>query len=460
MKKILAIVAMAAMVAGAAFADPEANVAITTFAGRAGTEWGVDLDSDDVGTGFKNYASVDFVISLFDAGSKQTEGEGIWAELSVDAGNNNSWNHYAANTWGGSGDITSENSFSLNIGTAKLHFYNFYVGLLSGDTTVGKLQLTNAVRSSDNDNGTWLSAVGEDKSQGLVFGYGDNKNIGIAFDFRSKASGDNYYTNDYGLAGEFNLLDSNEFLPGLFATVGGSFAFNEKVLGAAASAGYKLAIDDTFYVKPVAGWTMQATAGDDFTVTKNAIAAGLFLGWGDTADANAGVYYLDNDNAKKVTPGVGVSALIDVTDSDAIAVTISPSLYTGSIVENLTAAVYSDIVVPTTDGAELGFGIAGGVKYAIAATDSVTVTPQAGVRYATAGLNSKGSALITANNTNNAGKNDTDNADTKGLFNVKVGLDVSGLINNTTFKVWWQSRNLLDEGNNIGTINVGCEIAL
>ena len=51
-------------------------------------------------------------------------------------------------------------------------------------------------------------------------------------------------------------------------------------------------------------------------------------------------------------------------------------------------------------------------------------------------------------------------------MNVKVGADVSGLINNTTFSVWWQSRNLLNEDTDkkvngqVGTINIQCKIAL
>jgi len=50
-----------------------------------------------------------------------------------------------------------------------------------------------------------------------------------------------------------------------------------------------------------------------------------------------------------------------------------------------------------------------------------------------------------------------------GLLNLKAGIDISGLISNTTFSFWYQSRNLLDTADGAkkaGTLNVSAKIAL
>ena len=506
------------MVAGAAFADPEADFNLAEVSGNASVTWGVDLDKGT--TGFKNETGAKIKLNLVNSGTKSTSGEGIWAELGIKLDNN------MVIQADGDGKTSAVADGKIVVDVAKLHFYNFYVGIKSGDTTVGSLELPNAVRSAW---GALDAVAGTSHTQGIVLGYGDNKNINFEFDFRSNkapatpavpgktwwfvvggttyttptwtdnattiwsdatdaqkagktlisgvtvldtkvvggtaAGADDYYTNDYGLAAEFKLLDSNEYVNGLFATVGGSFQINEKALGAAASAGYKLALNDTFYVKPVVGWTMDADLSAQ-KINAMKLAGGLVFGWGDETDANAGVYYLDNDQAKKVIPGVGVNVLVPLNDSDPIIIT--PSFYSGSIVENLTAAATADISIPR-NGGDAGIAVAGGLKYAIAATDSVTVTPQVGARFATAdfvGAAKKGGdpAKYTweVANTDNGGVADNVAAAGDSLLNIKAGLDVAGLINNTTFSVWYQSRNLLQtagDAKKLGTINVQCKIS-
>ena len=440
---------MAAMVAGAAFADPEADFNLAEVTGNASVTWGVDLDNST--TGFRNGTGATVKLNLVNSGTKSTSGEGIWAELGV--------------KYNGSLQVKSDSGTNdgkpafdggvASIDVAKLHFYNFYVGIKSGDTLVGEFKVPNAVYSSQKgvDN-----VVDTSHKQGIVLGYGDNKNINFEFDFRSNNTGVNYYTNDYGLAAEFKLLDSNEFVNGLFATVGGAFQINSKALGLGASAGYKLKLNDTYYVKPTVGFTMSmddvSAAGDP----KMNLAAGILFGWGDEADANAGVPYLSQNSAKKVTPGIGVAAYVPLSPSDTIK--IVPSLYTGTLVENLTAAVLAEIDIPT-GGSGLKFGVAGGLKYAIAATDSVTVTPFAGVRFSNGATLD---ALKGANEANkdNGGKTDAEAGAAAELLNVKVGFDVAGLINNTTFSVDWTSRDLMSDADGksmLGTINVTCKIS-
>jgi len=489
MKKILAIVTMAAMVAGAAFADPEADFNLAEVSGNASVTWGVDLDKGT--TGFKNETGAKIKLNLVNSGTKSTSGEGIWAELGIKLDNN------MVIQADGDGKTSAVADGKIVVDVAKLHFYNFYVGIKSGDTTVGKLELPNAVQSA------WAAlsdVAGTSHEQGIVLGYGDNKNINFEFDFRSnkvangasttyvywngttvqtttdkataEATGNtilrettnagtaDYYTNDYGLAAEFKLLDSNEFVNGLFATVGGAFQINEKALGAAASAGYKLKLNDTFYVKPVVGFTMAIKDVSASTINPAMnLAGGLVFGWGDEADSNAGVPYVDNDAHKKVTPGVGVNVLVPLKENPTIV--IVPSFYSGSIVENLTAAAVAQIALPTSGG-EAKIAVAGGLKYAIAATDAVTVTPYVGARFATKNYANAAKAALDYANTDNGGIKDTEGVAANGLLNLKAGLDVAGLINNTTFSVWYQSRNLLqtaDGAKKLGTINVQCKIS-
>ncbi|HCA20039.1 MAG TPA: hypothetical protein DEO40_05130, partial [Treponema sp.] len=81
---------MAAVAAGIVFADePTVNTNITTFTGNSSVVWGVDLD--DGGTGFKNDTAITFKINMLNAGDKATEGEGIWGDLQLKAGNAGWW---------------------------------------------------------------------------------------------------------------------------------------------------------------------------------------------------------------------------------------------------------------------------------------------------------------------------------------------------------------------------------
>ena len=408
MKKILAIVTMAAMVAGAAFADPEADFNIAEVSGSASVTWGVDLDNQT--TGFKNDTSAKLKVNLVNSGSKSTEGEGIWAELAVKLADPI---QYVDGAWNGK---------DVSIDVAKLHFYNFYVGIKSGDTLVGEFNVPNAVYSSK----VGVSNVNDpDHDQGIVIGYGDNKNVSFEVDFRSVAAGDVYYTNDYGVAAELKLLDSNEFLNGMFVTAGFDYQFDAKAMGIAASAGYKAKLNDTYYVKPTVGFTMAKTGDADATMN---LAAGLLFGWGDEKDANAGVPYLC-DETKKVTPGVGVAAVVPLAEGSTIK--LFPSIYTGELVKDLTAAALAEIDIPSA-----------GIRFNKGAdTDAIF-------------------ADACQANLDNGGLDDTQQGG-DALFNVKVGVDVAGLINNTTFSVDWTSRDLMgnNDASKIGTVNVTCKIS-
>ena len=307
-------------------------------------------------------------------------------------------------------------------------------------------------------------------------------------------------------------------------------------LGYAFNASYKFAIDDTYYVKPMAGLIggNVTGTGDNYTYSSNgnAIVAGALFGWGETKDANAGVPYLDNDDStKKVTPGISVIAAIplpgqtkitnggnttEITSHDALLALIVPSVYLGTdLVEGLKFAAYSEIGllrgytensdskivynygVPNKNDAKsvrtLGLAFAAGVSYDIKATDDITVTPKAGIRYSNTAYNeNKISSIAPLSNKplfeTGYGKMGVpgkakDDGDNQNYFNLKAGVDVKGFIPNTTIFAEYASANLLNDddaytdpaegkaGKNKyeevnkfydiknGTFNVGCKIS-
>lgn len=511
MKKIIAITAMAAMVAAAALADePVAELGVE-LSGDATLTWGVDLDQGD--TGFRNEASAKAVVTFVKEGTKSTEGDGVWAEVGVKFDGNLKYK-----LDGDGSDKFEKDGGKIALDVAKLHIGDLYIGLKSGDITVGEFKLPNAITAE----ALKLDNVGGKESQGLVAGYGTD-DFGIAVDFRSlpesqgatedvyvytdgssiyssdkdtwdtfkeanptavlivKIDGDaganDYYTNHYGLAAEAELKDSNSFVPGLFAKAGVSFAFGSehqfaetKNLGFGVSAGYKLPVGDTFYLKPAVAYTGSKEGDGDLT---SKLGASVLFGWGDTADANAGVYYLDNDDAKKVTPGVGVAMIMPLNDDAAggKSIEIVPSFYSGDIVPGLKAGVVGDIWMfagyPVDVDPE--FGLAAGVSYELAVGDAIKVTPKAGFRFATSNIDgSDYLKVIKHENKDNGNKNDIADADissdatNKGLLNFKAGVDISGLIENTTFGAYYQSRNLKaakDDGK-AGTFNVFVKVSL
>jgi len=301
--------------------------------------------------------------------------------------------------------------------------------------------------------------------------------------------------------------------------------FNTRTIGYSGNLGYKFKIDDKYWLKPSVAFTgtygTSHTANTNVTTTGNAIdlVAGLMFGWGSAQDANGGVYYFDADHqSRKVCPGVSVVAKIPVpsvsttttpsttttkTTHDLVQALIVPSFYTnGELVEGLKAAVYSEIALlngtASTDANVVkpvaadkddtfALALAAAVAYDIKA-DDITVTPQVGFRF-----------VNTAYADNKIGenyeplKNDaffTNLGDQKpvaagekraglyenGFFNLKAGVNVNGLINNTDLFLVYQSANLMNgidystkknaDGTakkfynvKAGTLNVGCKIS-
>ena len=446
MKKALSVFLMAAMAFGAFADEPVADVNVAEFSGNAAVTWGVDLDSGK--TGFKNTSRVDLKLNLLNNGTKSTTGDGVWGELvlKVDGDTFIQWRHdnnaYGDGAFGPSKGMagTYENGGhgfffkKIYVDKAQINFGPAYVGIKTGNTTVGQLKLDAAVSA----NRAWLNDVGASKTQGIVVGF-DSDIVKVDVDVRSE-SYDAQYSNDYGIAAEAEL----KAVENLSVKAGVSYEFKENgKLGYAASAGYKLALDDTFYVRPQVGITGEKDADP-------IMAAGVLFGWGEMADANAGVYFLGGDAAKKVTPGVSVLAKIPLAENSPI--TIQPSVYSGELIPGLTAAAIADIVIPGVEGADTEVGVAFGAKYAVA-VDALTITPKAGVAFATTEGQATDGQNGTVTNNIEAATN---------VLQVKAGVDVAGLIDNTTLSVEWVSGDLVTDllESEAGTLNFTAKIAL
>ena len=443
------------MVAAAAMADePVAELGLEV-SGSEKVTWGVDLDADAVTgrTGFRNEAEAKAVVTFAKGGSKVTEGEGVWAELAVKLDGDIKFK-----VEGDGSEAFVKDGGKMVLDVAKIHINDLYIGIKSGDTQVGNLNLSNALKSDKYGVGD----KGPNATQGLVVGYG-NDLFGLDVDFRSKPEGNDYYTDQYALAAQAELKD----LSGFGAKAGVSFGFDAadfegKQLGIFGSASYKLSLGDN-YLKASAGVGMEKIKDVD-GFRNGEVAASLLYAWGDEADENGGVYYLDNDEAKKRTPGVGVAVYVPLAEHTYI--DIVPAFYSGEIVENLTAAAIGEIVLPVdNDFIKTGIAIAGGVKYNLAVGDGLTVTPQAGFRFANGDYEGgKAAGIFSKANDDNSGLQDTypasdDEGNNKGLVNVKVGVDVGGLIPNTTFGAYYQSRNLVADDAKAGTFNVFAKIS-
>ena len=430
MKKALSVFLMAAMAFGAFADEPVADVNVAEFSGNAAVTWGVDLDSGT--TGFKNSTEVNLKLNLLKGGTKSTTGDGVWGELVLKAdGDPIQWQQtaFSDTAFGANKGMMDGGAlkYKVYVDTAKINFGPAYVGIKSGNTTVGELKLDTAVRADK----AWLANKGANKTDGIVVGF-DSDVVKVDVDVRSLPAA-TQYTDDYGMAAEVEF----KAVENLSVKGGVSYEFAENgVLAYAASAGYKLALDDTFYVRPQVGITGVKDADPT-------LAASVLFGWGEKKDAHAGVYFVNEEADKKVIPGVSVAVLVPVNSNS---VQIAPSFFSGEIIPGLTAAVDATITTTSVEVLDVKTSttntvLDAGVKYAITA-DALTITPQAGLAY--------------KNNTTKIG----DDSTSTNNMNMKIGVDVAGLIDNTTLSTVWTSGELLDGGVVAGTLNFTAKIAL
>ena len=393
----LAAVAMATSMFAA---DPAFAPSLAEYSGNQSVTWGIDLDNDNK-TGFKNDGSATLKFNLFTAGDKTTSGDSdIWAELKI--------KNDAKDTTG------AMELPGASVDTAKFHFGPIYVGIKEGDTTVGECKPQTAIKSSN----VGIEAVGPaGYTQGIVAGYSDD-NFGLDIDFRSNPNGTVYYTNDYALAAEATFKDSNEFVTGLEVKAGMAYQFaDDAKVAYAASAAYKVDLGD-YYLKPTVGYT-----------SANEMVGAVLFGWGDEADADAGVYYLKD--LKKVTPGVSVLYKKDLDNDNNLGL-YEIAFNLGSKVENLKAAALAEMeMTKVADETKTTLNVKAGCAYDIKA-DDITITTKAGCDW------TKDGALA-----------------------VSAGVDFAGVINNTTLSAEYVSGDLLaDPDAEKGKVNFTAKIAL
>lgn len=565
MKKALGVFLMTAMAFGAFADEPVADVNIAEFSGNAAVQWGVDLDSGTTGFKNSYEVNLKLNLLNNGTKSTTGDGVWGELVLKTEEDTFIGWEngddspemndeYIDANTglMGGKGADKRNLGLKVYVDVAKIHIGPAYIGIKRGDTQTGKLKMDAAIRSADDDQAQWLNNVGPAKySEGIVLGV-DTEVAKVDLDLRSYAakSGENLvytetnepvdsnghddertsyqYTGAYAAALEAELKGEGIGLDGFSAKVGTSFNFakkyqNEKVdadkidipetdehlWGYSASLAYKLGLDDTFYIRPQVGFTGQTMFYNDddvkykSTTTNNlAVAAGLLFGWGEIGlDQNAGVYYLDDDMAKKVSPGVGVVAYIPLpnkttweNDGTKTSLTthhararIMPSFYTGELIPGLTAAGYADIAVTKLakddiegpdrvdyirEEAKVPMAFALGANYAIP-VDEMTITPKFGLRFANAAYVDYKIPELDDPVFGKMGEQKPQGPDKYGIIsdgnylNLKLGVDVAGLVDNTTLSVTWQTENILndrDDANRndpkLGTLNFKAKIAL
>ena len=472
MKKALVLLLALSMVFGVFAAEPVANVNVSEFSGEASVTWGVDLDTKK--TGFDNNAKVTLKLNLMDKGDKASKGEGIWGEIKIKADKGLEYK-FETETEKEQVDYKYD-AIELKVDKALLHFgENAYVGIKTGDTQVGEYKLQTAIANEKTKNAN----KGDDSyTQGIVAGYG-NDMFSVDVDFRS--SKDAQYTNQYGLGVDAALkaVDNLTFKAGYSKDFECEGDWEVKDAFYVAT-DYKLGLNDTFYVKPQVGFAMdfanndRAIVNDVKTKVKEStgdLAAAILLGWGDVADKKPGVYFIDGDDDKKVIPGISVAMTKQVVyskeDGDdktkglESPTTLKVALFSGEIVENLTAAAYYEtkfgkVKTKTgdveSDGDEYdGYSFAAGLKYKLAVGEG-SITPQFGIAM--------------ANNEENVEANKkqiqwSDNTPTKDgeILNIKAGVEFAGYVENTTFTVVYASDNLKAD-DSTGTLNFTCKIAL
>lgn len=413
MKKIVMGLAAVAMATSMFAADPAFAPSLAEYSGNQSVTWGINLDNDNK-TGFKNDGSATLKFNLFTAGDKTTSGDSdIWAELKI--------KNDAKDTPG------AMELPGASVDTAKFHFGPIYVGIKKGDTQVGGCKPQTAIKSSN----VGIEAVGPaGYTQGIVAGYSDD-NFGLDIDFRSKPAA-TQYTNDYALAAEATFKASNEFVTGLEVKAGMAYQFaDDAKVEYAASAAYKVDLGD-YYLKPTVGYT-----------SDNEMVGAVLFGWGDEADADAGVYYLTGKDYNKVTPGVSVLYKKDLdNDNDLGAYSFAFNL--GSKVENLKAAALATMTmakVPVIDETKTTLNLKAGCAYDIKA-DDITITTKAGCDWTKA-----------------VEVNDVEVSAAK--LEVSAGVDFAGVINNTTLSAEYVSGDLLAEPDaEKGKVNFTAKIAL
>lgn len=450
MKKALVVFLALALVAGVFADEPVAELGVAEFTGNASVTWGADLDTEK--TGFSNDASASLKVTLVKGGDKSTSGDGIWAELKIKTDGLKIENAVIANG-------------TASVDVAKLHFGPVYVGIKSGDTTVGGFNLPSAL--GFEQAGKKLDAVGKDQSQGITIGYSAGDIFSIDVDLRSQAK----YNDDYAAALEI----TSKPISGLTAKAGFSYGIEaartattlvNDLYAMSASVAYKMNIGDKgMYIEPGVAYTnnlnevvVDPAKPNEKSVTKGTVGVGVLFGFSDeTGKDNPGLPLFSDGLTKKSNAGASIVTKINldqkreyttnatgaaITAKDApIAIPFYFDVWTGSkLVPNLNAAAfvrteditaYNDNKQEGASSLTLKTGV--GVKYDVKLND-LTITPKAGMTLEIVNKKAYQEAFASQE------------------AEVEAGVDVAGLINNTTVSVLYKVGPFSKSTETVGTV--------
>ncbi|MCX7656032.1 MAG: hypothetical protein N2Z76_05870 [Treponemataceae bacterium] len=442
MKKALGVLLALALVSGAFAAEPKPELKVSEFTGSAAVLFGADLDTGAVA--FKNEASASLKLDIMGGGDKATSGSDIWGELKIKTDGD------PIQIKADSSNGAAVSGYKVVVDVAKLNFGNMaYLGIKKDGTSVDYVMFADMAApyfKVDNTkyygqlNTTYPSlltnaaAVGPNAQYGVVLGVALPKLVTVSMDFRSfdelktdgsavAAGGTPVTKNAFGFRAKATLTAvDNLTLEGAFNTgFGGENADYETGFGA--KIGYKLSLTDTYYVKPTAAFNGKIRTDDKFAWTSH---AGVLLGWGNKAKTINTYFFNESDADWGYYPGISVGATIDGNpDNSKMPIGLNVSMMTGSLIQNLTAAVAFEVQDLQADN--LKMGVSAVAKYAIK-QDPMTITPKAGINF-----------YSDAAQTTDKGKTD---------IYIKAGLDIEKIFPNTTLSFEYASNDLNGGVNN------------
>lgn len=469
MKKALLVLLAVVAVGAIAYAqEPTFGFAINEFTGSASASLVVDLDNSAIA--FSNAVSTSLKFNLVSGNNKKaTTGEGIWAELILDTSDD---------PLIVSGSTVT--GLTVTVDTAKIHFgENVYLDIKAPGSTIDYIILPDEAAPYAQYSAKYATTAGSGLVSDSAGAAGPStvasgatlditlpKLAEFALSFGSPTWVDlnaapvvatselpPLTKNNFAAVAKVALLAvDNLTLEAKVATgLGGDSQKYD--LGLGAKAGYKLMLGEKMFVKPAVTMNYETPGGQ--TKSYMVLAAGALFGFGGAkTDAIGKTYFFSGNGSTDwgYYPGVSVS-LINYGDATGTGLVGVPSKVTAlnvsaftnaDFVPGLKAALAYEIdnLAPAT-GVTQKSGLSAVVTYALTA-GNLTITPKFGV-------NTYGDSLVSANNT---------------MF-AKAGVDVGGLLNNTTVSAQWDSNDLTNgylntqtaKKDKIGKFTVTCKVS-
>lgn len=265
-----------------------------------------------------------------------------------------------------------------------------------------------------------------------------------------------YYTTDVDALG----YKSGNYAMGLYTTIrpikdfdldfafGGAFGLvgpEEKDINFFAGADVSVPVADRFNVVGCVAYSLYNDYKADietWNMAQSELSAGLAFTWAESTGPSIienmfakELAYDPEDNAATSLSGVSFATKLDLLEED-MSFPIFAAVNFNGLVDGLSAAVaFSTKIIKDVDFA---CQIAAGASYAIKATDTIVVTPGAGM---VLDIDTK------------------ENAETKQIL-PKVTLDVAGLIDNVSFNMTWAGAKYATAARDNGEMTFTTKISL